>query len=82
MKYVILVNCGGTLDIVDLLHPAEEVVFFVLDSHRPYDLCNVYSESQVRILGQPDTEDKIPEYNDVFRDDSVGITEKVFFCMF
>ncbi|XP_014615039.1 PREDICTED: cell division control protein 45 homolog isoform X3 [Polistes canadensis] len=38
--------------------------------HRPYDLCNIYSEYQIRILGKPDTEEDIPEYNDVFRDDS------------
>ncbi|XP_015513742.1 cell division control protein 45 homolog [Neodiprion lecontei] len=70
VKYVILVNCGGTLDIVELLQPDESVVFYILDSHRPYDLCNVYSESQVRILGQPDNEEKIPEYTEVFRDNS------------
>ena len=45
------------------------MIFYILDSHRPYDLCNIYSEDQVRILGKPDEDDEIPEYNDVFRDD-------------
>lgn len=66
-----MINCGGTLDLVDLLRPDESVVFFILDSHRPYDLCNIYSESQIRILGKPDEDNEIPEYNDIFRDDSV-----------
>ncbi|XP_012266561.1 cell division control protein 45 homolog [Athalia rosae] len=70
VKYVILVNCGGTLDIVELLQPKDEVIFFILDSHRPYDLCNIFSETQVRILGKPDEDDNIPDYSDVFRDDS------------
>ncbi|XP_076160041.1 cell division cycle protein 45 isoform X2 [Ptiloglossa arizonensis] len=70
VKNVILINCGGTLDLVELLQPAESVIFYILDSHRPYDLCNIYSEDQVRILGKADEEDEIPEYNDIFRDDS------------
>ena len=48
------------------------MIFYILDSHRPYDLCNIYSEDQVRVLGKPDEDDEIPEYNDVFRDDSVS----------
>ncbi|XP_014468774.1 PREDICTED: cell division control protein 45 homolog isoform X1 [Dinoponera quadriceps] len=70
IKNVIMINCGGTLDLVELLQPDESVVFFILDSHRPYDLCNIYSENQIRILGKPDEDNEIPEYNDIFRDDS------------
>lgn len=47
LKYVILINCGGTIDIVETLEPEEHVVFFVIDSHRPTDVCNIYSTSQV-----------------------------------
>jgi cell division control protein 45 len=48
IKYVVLVNCGGTIDIVDALQPKEDVVFFVIDSHKPTDVCNVYNNGQVR----------------------------------
>lgn len=50
VKFVVLVNCGGTVDIVELLEPEESVIFFLLDSHRPTDLCNVFSSSQVNKL--------------------------------
>lgn len=70
VKNVIMINCGGTIDLVEMLQPPESITFFIVDSHRPYDLCNIYSEHQIRILGKPDIEDDIPEYNDVFRDDS------------
>jgi len=43
----LFVNCGGSIDIVEYLQPDEGVVFFVCDSHRPLDLCNIYSDSQV-----------------------------------
>ncbi|KAK2575020.1 hypothetical protein KPH14_008767 [Odynerus spinipes] len=70
VKNVIMINCGGTIDLIELLQPPESITFFIVDSHRPYDLCNIYSEYQIRILGKPDVEDEIPEYNDVFKDDS------------
>lgn len=43
----LFVNCGGCLDLVELLNPDENILFFVCDSHRPLDLCNIYSDSQV-----------------------------------
>lgn len=49
IKFVMLINCGGRVDLIELFSPEEDVVFFVCDSHRPYDVCNVYSEHQVII---------------------------------
>lgn len=46
-KFIILINCGGCMDIVELLQPDDDVIFFVCDSHRPYDVCNIYSDRQV-----------------------------------
>ncbi|XP_026501376.1 cell division control protein 45 homolog [Vanessa tameamea] len=68
IKYVVLVNCGGTVDLVDILQPEEDVVFFVLDSHKPTDICNVYSDGQVRLIYKDD-EENIPNFDDIFRDD-------------
>ena len=45
-----MINCGGTFDIVDFFEPPEDVVIFVADSHRPTDVCNIYSDGQVRLL--------------------------------
>jgi len=47
IHYVVFINCAGTHDIVELLSPEEQHVFFIIDSHRPTDLCNIYSSSQV-----------------------------------
>ncbi|XP_014206971.1 cell division control protein 45 homolog [Copidosoma floridanum] len=70
IEYVIMINCGGTLDIVDILKPEENVIFFILDSHRPFDLCNVYNEKQVLIIADEAAEEDIPNYEDVFNDES------------
>lgn len=49
VKDVILINCGACVDLVELLEPDEDVTFYVCDSHRPMDVCNIYSDSQVCI---------------------------------
>lgn len=49
VKLVVLINCGGCIDIIEILQPDDDVIFFVCDSHRPMDVCNIYSDSQVQI---------------------------------
>lgn len=69
VKYFVLINCGGTLDIVELLEPEEDIVFFVLDSHRPTDLCNIYSEGQIRLLWRHEDDNDVPNFEDIFSED-------------
>ena len=69
IKYCILINCGATIDICDFLDPEEEVVFFVLDNHRPVDVTNIYNDKQIRLLMKLDSEEDVPEYERIFRDD-------------
>ncbi|XP_017137640.2 cell division control protein 45 homolog isoform X1 [Drosophila miranda] len=68
VKYVLLVNCGGCVDIVELLQPAEDVTFFICDAHRPLDVCNIYSDRQVCILGDAALEENIPAFETIFHD--------------
>ncbi|KAG8237991.1 hypothetical protein J437_LFUL017711 [Ladona fulva] len=51
VKFVLFINCGGNLDLVEILQPDEDVVFFVADNHRPTDVCNVYSNGQASYSG-------------------------------
>jgi len=78
LRYVILINCGGTVDLVqdfgldddeDPLYTSvlSKLVLFVADVHRPVDVCNIYNDGQVRLLMSQDSE--IPEYDKIFKDD-------------
>lgn len=69
VKYFILINCGGTIDIVDELDPQEDIIFFILDSHRPIDVCNIYSTEQIRLLTGPEGDISVPEFIDLFKDE-------------
>ncbi|XP_018560967.1 cell division control protein 45 homolog [Anoplophora glabripennis] len=75
VKYFILINCGGTIDIVEELEAEDDVIFFILDSHKPTDLCNIYSITQVRLLMSPEDDSLVPDFHDVFREESDEDTE-------
>lgn len=50
--YFILINCGANIDLLDILQPDEDAIFFVCDTHRPVNVVNVYNDTQVtRPLG-------------------------------
>lgn len=49
--YFILINCGANIDLLDILQPDEDAIFFVCDTHRPVNIVNVYNSTQVTGFG-------------------------------
>lgn len=47
-KYFVLINCGANVDLLEILQPEEDTLFFVCDSHRPINVVNVYNDTQVK----------------------------------
>ncbi|EFA05648.1 cell division control protein 45 homolog [Tribolium castaneum] len=70
VKYFVLINCGGTVNLVDLFEPEEDAIFFIIDSHRPTHLDNIYSDGQVRLLWTSEEDLEVPDFHAVYRDDS------------
>lgn len=71
VKYVLLLNIGATFDVVEHLQPDNEATIFIVDSHRPIDVYNIYRDHQVRIITfEEDQENQIsiPKYEEMFRD--------------
>ncbi|KAJ7309680.1 hypothetical protein JRQ81_007739 [Phrynocephalus forsythii] len=68
-QYFVLINCGANTDLLDVLQPEEDAVFFVCDTHRPINVVNVYNEAQVKLLVKQDDDLEVPAYDDIFRDD-------------
>uniref|UniRef100_A0AAY4E094 Uncharacterized protein n=1 Tax=Denticeps clupeoides TaxID=299321 RepID=A0AAY4E094_9TELE len=46
-RYFVLINCGANVELLETLQPEEDTTFFVLDTHRPVDVVNVYNDTQV-----------------------------------
>lgn len=70
---IILINCGATLDLIDLLQPAEDSIFYIIDSLRPLEVRNVYNGIQIKIIclqNELGIEQKsVPEFEDIFDED-------------
>uniref|UniRef100_A0A8C5VB54 Cell division cycle 45 n=1 Tax=Microcebus murinus TaxID=30608 RepID=A0A8C5VB54_MICMU len=68
-RYFILINCGANVDLLDILQPDEDTIFFVCDTHRPVNVVNVYNDTQIKLLIKQDDDLEVPAYDDIFRDD-------------
>ena len=75
-SHVILINCGSTLDLVEVLQPPEDTVFYLIDSLRPLEVRNVYNGVQVKIIvlqTELGIEQKsVPEFEDIFDEKEEG----------
>ncbi|VCW68172.1 unnamed protein product [Gulo gulo] len=67
--YFILINCGANVDLLDILQPDEDAIFFVCDTHRPVNVVNVYNDAQIKLLIKQDDDLEVPAYDDIFRDE-------------
>lgn len=68
-KHIVLINCGGNINILEFLQPEEDVIFYVIDSHRPLDLDNVYNQDQIKILMKEGETLDIPHFDDIYASD-------------
>ncbi|KAJ3604756.1 hypothetical protein NHX12_029495 [Muraenolepis orangiensis] len=68
-RYFVLMNCGANVDLLEMLQPDDDSIFFVCDTHRPVDVVNVYNDTQIKLLIKQDDDLGIPSYDDIFRDE-------------
>ncbi|XP_061775487.1 cell division control protein 45 homolog [Nerophis ophidion] len=68
-KYFVLINCGANVDLLEMLQPDDDSIFFICDTHRPVDVVNVYNDSQIKLLIKQDDDLGVPSYDEIFRDD-------------
>uniref|UniRef100_A0A8B9MGR6 Cell division cycle 45 n=1 Tax=Accipiter nisus TaxID=211598 RepID=A0A8B9MGR6_9AVES len=68
-KYFVLINCGANVDLLEILQPEEDTLFFVCDSHRPINVVNVYNDTQIKLLVKQGDDLDVPAYDDIFRDE-------------
>nr|XP_038944011.1 cell division control protein 45 homolog isoform X1 [Rattus norvegicus] len=69
-SYFILINCGANVDLLDILQPDEDSIFFVCDTHRPVNVVNVYNDTQIKLLIKQEDDLEVPAYDDIFRDEA------------
>ncbi|KAA8592673.1 hypothetical protein FQN60_018128 [Etheostoma spectabile] len=68
-RYFVLINCGANVDLLEMLQPDDDSIFFICDTHRPVDVVNVYNDTQIKLLIKQDDDLGVPPYDDIFRDE-------------
>lgn len=51
-----MLNCGGLVDLSEYFTLSDEMTCYVLDSHRPLNLHNIYATNQIVVLDDGDIE--------------------------
>ncbi|RVE67982.1 hypothetical protein OJAV_G00087200 [Oryzias javanicus] len=67
--YFVLINCGANVDLLEMLQPDDDSIFFICDTHRPVDVVNVYNDTQIKLLIKQDDDLTVPSYDEIFRDE-------------
>ncbi|KAL7751816.1 DNA replication initiation factor cdc45 [Sorochytrium milnesiophthora] len=56
LRSVVLLNCGGVVNVQDFLSLNDQVRCYVIDSHRPYNLDNLFGNHQVVVFDDGEIE--------------------------
>uniref|UniRef100_A0A3Q3GL40 CDC45 cell division cycle 45 homolog (S. cerevisiae) n=1 Tax=Labrus bergylta TaxID=56723 RepID=A0A3Q3GL40_9LABR len=67
-KYFVLINCGANVDLLEMLQPDDDAVFFICDTHG-FFLQLLSSHLQIKLLIKQDDDLGVPSYDDIFRDE-------------
>ncbi|KAJ3300294.1 hypothetical protein HDU76_006125, partial [Blyttiomyces sp. JEL0837] len=54
LRTIVMINCGGLVDVVEYFDLPEEVLVFIVDSHRPLNLANLYKNEKVYVFDDGD----------------------------
>lgn len=72
VRCVVLINCGGGVNLVELLQPEEHINIYVVDSSRPLELDNVYNQGQIGVVLREGEELDIPDFDDIYGSEEEG----------
>ncbi|KAJ3029123.1 UNVERIFIED_CONTAM: hypothetical protein HDU68_000078 [Siphonaria sp. JEL0065] len=57
LRSIIMLNCGGVIDVAETLSIPPEATVYIIDSHRPLHLCSIYKYEQVMVLDDGEIEE-------------------------
>ncbi|KAJ2607995.1 DNA replication initiation factor cdc45, partial [Coemansia sp. RSA 1365] len=66
IRSVVFLNCGAQIDIQDLLSLRDGLSVMIIDSHRPFNLYNVFWHEQVQCLDDGDVENNMDALRQAF----------------
>ncbi|KAJ2490055.1 DNA replication initiation factor cdc45 [Coemansia sp. RSA 2050] len=68
IRTLVFLNCAAQVDIQDLVNLRDGLSVIIVDSHRPFNLYNVFWNEQVHCLDDGDVENNMGELRSAFED--------------
>ncbi|KAJ1944936.1 DNA replication initiation factor cdc45, partial [Kickxella alabastrina] len=72
IRTLVFLNCGATVDIQDYVTLRDSLTVVIVDSHRPFNLYNVYWNDQVQCLDDGEVEESMAEMQKAFEEIEFG----------
>ena len=73
-----MINCGGMVDTTLFIDPPVNVTMYIIDSHRPLNLDNMFSSTQVAVFDDNEDEVYMKELGEAYENATVSqLTMKV-----
>ncbi|RUS21570.1 CDC45-like protein-domain-containing protein [Endogone sp. FLAS-F59071] len=79
LRTIVMLNCGGLVDLSEFFTLSPEVTLYVIDSHRPHNLHNVFGSGQIVVLDDGNIEDEMQNEKKAFEEIEV-ILNRIFIC--
>ncbi|KAJ1837779.1 DNA replication initiation factor cdc45, partial [Coemansia sp. RSA 2703] len=72
IRTAVFLNCGGSVDIQDYVALRDSLTVLIVDSHRPFNLYNIFWNDSVQCLDDGDVEESMAELRAAFEDIEFG----------
>ncbi|OLL23973.1 Cell division control protein 45 [Neolecta irregularis DAH-3] len=66
LKFIFMINCGALIDLVGYLQPRQGLTIYVIDSHRPWNLDNLFVEGEVVVWDDGEIEMDMKEEKEAY----------------
>ncbi|SAM08075.1 hypothetical protein [Absidia glauca] len=68
LRTIILINCGGLVDVSEFLQVNNLVTLYILDSHRPLHLDNITGDNNICVFDDDDENEKMTKLIEVYEE--------------
>ncbi|KAJ2786295.1 DNA replication initiation factor cdc45 [Coemansia interrupta] len=72
VRTAVFINCGGSVDIQEYVALRDSLTVVIVDSHRPFNLYNIFWNDSVQCLDDGDVEESMAELRAAFEDIEFG----------
>ncbi|KAJ2960378.1 hypothetical protein NQZ79_g4190 [Umbelopsis isabellina] len=76
LRSIVMINCGGMVDASLYIDTPANVTMYIIDSHRPLNLDNLFSGTQVAVFDDDEDDENAKELMDAYENVAYGSSDE------